>query len=201
MYYGEIKTTDIANGPGVRTTLFVSGCRHHCEGCFQPQTWDFHYGEPFTVETIKYILETLEPAYVKGLTLLGGEPFEPENQRDLIPLLRQVKERYPNKDVWCFSGYRLEELAGWDETSAEESEHAKECARKNPPRGDLTDEMLSLIDVLVDGEFELENKSLSLQFRGSTNQRIIKVQESLEAGEVIIWTDERSLESIIRNQK
>ncbi len=197
MYYGEIKTCDIANGPGVRTTLFVSGCRHHCEGCFQPETWNFEYGKPFTEETTEEILKSLKPDYVRGLTLLGGEPFEPENQKALTGLLRDVKKYFPKKDIWCFSGYLFEELTGWQESA---TKHNSEGLPENHPRCEVTDEMLSLIDILVDGEFEQDKHELMLQFRGSSNQRIIRVAESLAAGEVILWSDERSLENLMKNR-
>lgn len=165
MNYGEIKKTDIANGLGVRVSLFVSGCTHHCPGCFNPETWDFHYGQEFTEDTQEQLLSLLAPAYIAGLTLLGGEPFEPSNQRALLPFLKKVKEQQPQKDIWCYSGYLLEEL--WQEGAA---------------RCEATDEMLSLLDVLVDGEFKQEKKDVSLRFRGSGNQRLIDVPESLRQG-------------------
>lgn len=161
MNYSVIKTYDIANGTGVRTSLFVSGCRHHCKGCFQPETWDFDYGQPFTDDTINEILDSIDSKHIDGLTLLGGEPFEPENQRALLPLLRQFRERFPQKNVWCFSGYTYET----DIRDKEGSVHIE-----------VTDEMLSLIDVLVDGEFIEEQKDISLKFRGSRNQRIIEIE-------------------------
>ena len=159
MNYCEIKKCDIANGEGVRTTLFVSGCTNHCEECFQPQTWDFGYGRPFTPEVEDEIIESLRPYYINGLTLLGGEPFEPKNQRALVPFLHRVRETCPDKTVWCFTGFVLDEEL-WKEGSY--------------PRCEVTDEMLSLIDVLVDGPFIETEKDLGLQFRGSKNQRIIK---------------------------
>ena len=172
MHYGELKKCDIANGTGVRVTLFVSGCTNRCEGCFQPQTWDFCYGKPFTADTEAEIFAELEKSYVDGLTLLGGEPFEPKNQPTLTALLRQVKERYPAKTVWCFTGFRLgEELLQED----------------SYPRTEHTDEMLSYIDILVDGRFRLAEKDISLQFRGSRNQRIIDMNATRAAGEVVIW--------------
>lgn len=172
MKYAEIKNNDIANGEGVRVTLFVSGCTHHCEGCFNPMTWDFEYGEEFTDETEKTILDLLSPSYIKGLTLLGGEPMEPVNQRGLLPLLKKVKEQYPNKTVWCYSGYLFD----------------KELLSESRARCEVTDELLSYIDILVDGEFVLEKKNIILQFRGSENQRIIDVKKSLISGEVVIYT-------------
>lgn len=174
MYYGAIKKNDIANGPGVRVTLFVSGCTHHCEGCFQPETWNFTYGQLFTSETEKELLDALKPEYVQGLTLLGGEPMEPENQRVLVSFLHKVKAQYPKKNIWCFSGYLYEELAGKSEGTGR-------------ARCEVTDEMLSRIDVLVDGEFELEKRNLMLKFRGSENQRLIDLNKTREQGEVVLW--------------
>lgn len=172
MNYCNIKYYDIANGEGVRTTLFVSGCTNHCEECFQPETWNFDFGEPFTEEVEKKILDSLAPYYVNGLTLLGGEPFEPSNQRALIPFLKRVREAYPNKNIWCFTGFTLDgEL--WRDGSH--------------PRCEVTDEMLSLIDVLVDGRFVRALKDISLKFRGSSNQRIIDVKKTLEQGEIVLY--------------
>ena len=171
MNYGEIKNCDIANGEGVRVTLFVSGCTNRCPGCFQPQTWDFSYGQPFTAETEEKLLEMLAPAYINGLTLLGGDPFEPRNQRALLPFLRRVRERYPQKNIWAFSGFTWEELHT-------EGSH---------PRCEVTDEMLSYIDVLVDGRFVEELKDIRLRFRGSSNQRIIDVNRTREVGEIFLW--------------
>lgn len=162
MNYGEIKQYDIANGEGVRVSLFVSGCTHHCKGCFNPETWDFHYGRPFTKEVREMLLKSLEPEYIAGLTLLGGEPFEIENQKVLLPFLREVKKRYPKKNIWCYTGYTLE-----CDLLSEQG-----CARC-----ECTDEMLQMIDVLVDGEFVEEKKDISLAFRGSANQRIIDLSE------------------------
>ena len=173
MYYGEIKNCDIANGEGVRVTLFVSGCTNHSKNCFQPQTWDFCYGQPFTEETQQQLLDLLAPSYIHGLTLLGGEPFEPENQRALLPFLRRVKAAYPEKTIWAFSGFTLEEMQ-------QNGSH---------PRCEVTDELLSLLDVLVDGPFILERKSLSIRFRGSDNQRLIDVPKSLAAGKTVLWED------------
>ena len=170
MHYATIKNCDIANGPGVRVSLFVSGCTHRCPGCFNEVAWDFDYGEPFTQETIDKILAMLKPAYVRGLTLLGGEPFEPQNQRAIVELLRQVKKAYPGKSIWAFSGYLFDRdiLSG--------------------RLGD-TSEYLSYLDVLVDGPFIEAKKNLSLRFRGSENQRLIDVPASLAAGEVVLWQD------------
>lgn len=172
MYYGEIKNCDIANGEGVRVTLFVSGCTNRCPHCFQPQTWAFDYGTPFTAETEEQLLAMLRPDYISGLTLLGGEPFEPKNQPTLTALLRRVKETYPSKTVWCFTGFRLEEELLTDGSY---------------PRTDCTDEMLSYIDILVDGRFMLELKDISLQFRGSRNQRIIDMNRTREVDKIVIW--------------
>lgn len=170
MNYATIKNCDIANGPGVRVSLFVSGCTHRCPGCFNEVAWDFNYGEPFTEQTIESILEMLRPSYIKGLTLLGGEPFEPQNQADVVKLLRRIKEELPEKSIWAFSGYLFEKdmLSG--------------------RIGDVS-EYLSYLDVLVDGPFVQAKKNLSLRFRGSENQRIIDVKASLAAGKTILWDD------------
>ena len=164
MYYGNIKKTDIADGDGVRVSLFVSGCRNCCKGCFQPETWDFKYGTEFTQETENQILEFLRPSYISGLTVLGGEPFEEENQRILAPFLRKVKETYPSKTIWCYTGYVLEK----DLLPEDERKHCE-----------ATGEMLKYIDILVDGPFIEEQKNISLKFRGSENQRILKLKEIL----------------------
>ena len=170
MNYATIKNCDIANGPGVRVSLFVSGCTHRCPGCFNEVAWDFAYGEPFTQQTVDYILNLLKPDYVQGLTLLGGEPFEPENQGAVVDLLRQVKKAYPHKSIWAFSGYLFE---------------------KDILSGRLGDtaEYLSYLDVLVDGPFVESKKNLSLRFRGSENQRLIDVPASLARGETVLWQD------------
>lgn len=173
MNYSVIKECDVANGPGVRTTIFVSGCTHHCDGCFNKETWDFNYGVPFTQETIDYILEISKPAYVTGLTLLGGEPFEPGNQLGLLPLVKQFKETYPNKNIWCFTGYLFD----------------KDICEKMIPSHAYTKEFLSHIDVLVDGKFVKELKNLMLKFKGSSNQRTILVAESLESNEIKLLYD------------
>lgn len=175
MNYATIKKYDVANGPGVRVSLFVSGCTHHCPGCFNPETWDFNYGNPFDSEVINEILEALEPSYIRGFTLLGGEPFEYRNQQGVLPLLKEIKARFPNKDIWCFTGYDLEK------------DILSDMTKKWPE----TIEMLSYIDVLVDGEFVEAKKNLSLRFRGSSNQRLIKVQESLKENRVILWDDSK----------
>ena len=173
MNYATIKNCDIANGPGVRVSLFVSGCTHHCKGCFNEVAWDFAYGQPFTQETIDRILQMLQPAHVKGLTLLGGEPFEPQNQPALVDLLRQVKASYPEKSIWAFSGYLFDKdiLPG----------------KLGDPA--ITREVIGYLDVLVDGRFGEEKKDLRLRFRGSSNQRLIDVPASLAKGEVILWED------------
>lgn len=173
MNYANIKKYDIANGPGVRVSLFVSGCTHHCPGCFNPETWDFNYGKTFDSDVINEILEALQPSYIHGFTLLGGEPFEYKNQLGVLPLLKEIKSRFPNKDIWCFTGYDFEkDLVG-------------DMMQQRPE----TKEMLSYIDILVDGEFVEAKKNLSLRFRGSSNQRIIMVQESLKENKVILWDD------------
>lgn len=171
MRYGAIKKRDIANGIGVRVVLFVSGCTHHCKGCFQPETWSFDYGQDYTKATEDEILEALRPAFIDGLTLLGGEPFEPQNQAELIKLLRRIRKELPEKTVWAFSGYTFDELTG---------ESRARCA--------VTDEMLSMVDVLVDGEFVEEKRNISLQFRGSENQRLIDVPETLKSGQIVWWS-------------
>ena len=174
MNYGNIKTFDIADGPGVRVSLFVSGCRNHCPHCFQQETWDFQYGRPFDEEAENIIFHELERKQVRGLTLLGGDPFEPENQRELLPFLRTVRERYPDKDIWAFSGYTLDE------------ELTVEGRR---PHCEVADEMLSLIDVLVDGRFVQEKKQAALRFRGSSNQRLIDMNKTREEGHIVLWDD------------
>ena len=171
MYYGNIKYCDIADGEGVRTTLFVSGCTHHCKGCFQPETWDFSYGEEFTDVVAEHILDSLEPSYVDGLTVLGGEPMEPGNQRALVGFLEEVKRRYPNKTIWAYTGDVYEDLV--DESSARRTE--------------VTDRLLSCIDVLVDGPFVEELKDISARFRGSSNQRILDMNATREAGFAVEW--------------
>lgn len=172
MYYGNIKYNDISNGIGIRTSLFVSGCTRRCKGCFNPETWDFSYGEPFTPKVEDEILSSLSPAYIKGITVLGGEPFEKENQRALFPFIKRLRNMYPEKTVWFFSGYTYEEL----------------CDEKNSRcHTEVTDELLSLIDVLVDGKFIEEKKNISLRFRGSENQRLIDLNETRKQGKIILW--------------
>lgn len=171
MHYGAIKNCDIANGAGVRVSLFVSGCTHHCKNCFNPETWRFDYGQPFTEQTERELLRLLEPSYINGLSLLGGEPFEPENQRALLPFVKRVRERFPQKDIWCYTGYTLE----------------RDLLSESRARTEVTDELLSLIDVLVDGEFVEELKNIRLLFRGSENQRLLSLPETLAAGRPILW--------------
>lgn len=171
MNYSEIKNCDIANGPGVRVTLFVSGCTHHCRECFNRETWEFTYGSPFDAEAEEKILAFLAPDYIAGLTLLGGEPLEYVNWQALLPFIRKVKQTYPGKNIWCYTGYRFEEDV---------------LGRFCKQWKDM-EEFLSYIDVLVDGEFIKEQKDISLQFRGSANQRIILVQESIKSGEAVLW--------------
>ena len=173
MNYATIKNNDIANGPGVRVSLFVSGCTHRCPGCFNEVAWDFGYGAPFTQETIDDILKMLAPSHIRGLTLLGGEPFEPQNQPDVLELVRQVKAAYPEKSVWAYSGYLFDRdiLAG----------------HLGPK--EITEELVSYLDVIVDGPFVESRKNLSLRFRGSDNQRLIDVKASLAQGQIVLWKD------------
>lgn len=174
MNYADIKRCDVANGLGVRTSLFVSGCTHHCKGCFNSETWDFQYGNPFTDAQIEEILENLKPSHIAGLTVLGGEPFEPQNQPDVLKTVKRVKEVYPDKDIWVYSGYLFD----------------RDILGKMCKESDVTKELITYIDVLVDGEFIEEKKNLKLVFRGSENQRIIKVPESLAKGEIVLWEHE-----------
>ncbi len=177
MNYADIKRIDVANGPGVRVSLFVSGCTHHCKGCFNPETWNFNYGQCFTEDKVDEVLSYLEPDHIKGLSLLGGEPFEYSNQAGLLPLMRRVKAKYPHKDVWCYTGYDFEKdikgrmMLNWPETR----------------------ELITYIDILVDGEFEEDKKDLTLRFKGSSNQRIIDVKKSLEANELILWDEKGNI--------
>ena len=171
MYYADIKKADIANGLGVRVSVFVSGCNHHCKNCFNPEAWNFDYGKEFTEKEIDKVIEELDHPYVSGLTLLGGEPLEHINQQGLLPLLRKVKEKFPDKNIWCYTGYTFDkDVMGdmcnkWEETS----------------------ELLSYIDVIVDGKFEEENKDIKLRFRGSSNQRIIDVKKSIEGKKAVLF--------------
>ena len=165
MNYANIKHHDVANGPGIRVSLFVSGCTHHCKGCFNAEAWSFTYGEPFTQQTVEEILLALQPAYIQGLSLLGGEPFEPENQPAVLDLVRQVRAAHPEKDIWAYSGYTLEQLQT------------------------LAPELLAQITVLVDGPFVESQKDMRLAFRGSANQRILDVPASLKRGEPVFWKE------------
>ncbi len=177
MNYAEIKNLDIANGPGLRVSLFVSGCTHHCKGCFNPEAWDFNYGQPFTQETEKLLFKLLANEHVRGLTLLGGEPFEPANQAVLAPFVQRYKEKFPQKDLWCYSGYNFEQ----------------DMLTGNLGPWEITEQMLDNIDVLVDGEFVIALKNPNLRFRGSANQRIILVQESLHQDKLVLWDDGEGL--------
>ena len=165
MHFSAIKDCDIANGPGIRVTLFVSGCTNHCEHCFQPQTWDFNFGEPFTEETENQLLRMLQPAYVRGLTLLGGEPMEPSNQRSLLPFVQKVRTAFPQKDIWCYTGFTYETLLNRPDTRA----------------------LLQYVDVLVDGPYVESLRDEDLLYRGSSNQRLIDVRASLEQRQVVEW--------------
>ena len=172
LYYANIKPLDIADGEGVRVTLFVSGCRNHCEGCFQPETWCFTYGQPYTDQTEQQLIDALRPDYVDGLTLLGGEPFEPENQRVLVGLIDRVRKTYPKKTIWAYSGYVLEDIL---------SDHHPHC--------EYTEKMLAGIDVLVDGRFDESLKDISLVFRGSANQRVIDLRRTLREGRIVKYIE------------
>ena len=169
MNYAGIKYCDIANGTGCRTVLFVSGCRNACKGCFQPQTWDFQYGDPFDETVQEEVLKSLEPDYITGISLLGGEPFEPENQKALVRFMRKVIERYPKKNVWAFTGYIYD----------------KDLIAGGRRHTEDTDELLSMIDVLVDGPFCEELKDITLKFRGSSNQRVLDLRETIRTGKII----------------
>ena len=173
MNYADLRPVDVANGPGVRVSLFVSGCTHHCRECFNPETWDFAYGQPFGEEQVQTILKALKPDYIRGLTVLGGEPFEPSNQAVLVDLLKKIKATYPQKTVWCYTGYDFEK-------------DILPCRLGDPA---VTRRMIECIDVLVDGEFVAEKKDLSLRFRGSSNQRIINVPQSLLRGETVLMKE------------
>ena len=166
MKYAKIKNTDVANGPGVRVSIFVSGCHHHCEGCFNSEAWDFNYGNDFTEDTIQEIIEAMNHDYITGLSLLGGEPFELINQKGLLPLLKKVKEVYPEKTIWAYSGFLYDELKEMDYPE--------------------TKEILSLIDVLVDGKFVESLKDPNLYFRGSSNQRVIDMKKTLKSKKIVL---------------
>ena len=171
MNYATIKKHDVANGTGIRVSLFVSGCTHRCKGCFNPEAWDFQYGSAYTDETENEILQALAPSYIKGLSLLGGEPFEPQNQPALLKLCQRVKRELPNKTIWCYTGYDYE----------------KDILAGKLGNHEITDGLIHLIDVLVDGEFVEAKKDLKLRFKGSSNQRIIDVPESLRQDDVVLW--------------
>ena len=169
MNYATIKDYDIANGPGVRVSLFVSGCVHHCKDCFNPEAWDFDYGEPFTETVMERILTMMRPEYIRGITYLGGEPFDPHNQPGLLELTRKIRAAYPDKSIWSFTGYvygqNLPQLPG------------------------VTEELLAELDVLVDGPFIASLKNLGLRFRGSENQRLIDMPKTLRTGAVVLWDE------------
>ena len=171
MHYGSIKKCDIANGTGVRVSLFVSGCTNQCPQCFQPETWAFDYGQPFTEETLEQLLKLLAPSHVQGLTVLGGEPMEPSNQRGLIAVLSAVRKAYPNKTIWCFTGYLYEDI----------------LAGQGHPHCEVSEVLLALVDVLVDGRFVEELKDITLRFRGSSNQRVLDLNETRNTGAVSLW--------------
>lgn len=173
MNYADIKICDIANGVGIRVSLFVSGCTHKCKNCFNPETWDFNYGKPFTDKEIDYIISQAEPEHIQGLTILGGEPMEFVNQQGILPLAKKFKQFYPDKTIWCYTGYDFD----------------KDVLGKMMHQWDYTPELLSYIDVMVDGEFIEERKDLNLRFRGSDNQRIIDVPASLAAGKTVLWNE------------
>ena len=174
MNYADIKYCDVANGEDVRASLFVSGCTHHCKECFNKEAWDFHYGNPFTQKEIDRILEYLKPNYIAGLSLLGGEPMEPVNQEGILPLLRAVKQTYPEKNIWCYTGYLFD----------------KDVLDKMCKESEVTKEIVSYLDIVVDGEFMIDRKNLKINFRGSDNQRIIDVKKTLDAGEIVHWERE-----------
>ena len=173
MNYGQIYNCDTANGPGMRVTLFVSGCTHHCKECFNEETWNFSYGEEFTEKEADSIVEMLKASYIDGLTLLGGEPMEPANQEALLPLLKRIKTELPGKSIWLYSGFTFEQLTGIEQSHC---------------RCGWTDEILSLCDILVDGEFHIDQKNVMLQFRGSSNQRVLDLKTSLEKHEPV-WME------------
>lgn len=191
MNYAAIRKTDVANGPGIRVSLFVSGCTHGCRGCFNREAWDFGYGREYTRETEEEILQALKPDYIRGFSVLGGEPMEPRNRPAVLGLLRRIRELFPGKDIWCYTGYEFEkDLLAWKERQEKEArETSGEGTGQTEPQagtgGSEMGELLSLIDVLVDGEFVEEQKNLRLAFRGSENQRLIDVKESLRTGRTV----------------
>ena len=169
MNYADIKKIDVANGEGVRVSVFVSGCNHHCKGCFNQCAWDFNYGKEFSEKEEQQIIEYMNHDYISGLSLLGGEPLEPRNQEGLLPLVKKVKEKFPNKDIWCYTGFDFE----------------KDVVEKMAKNNETTRELLKYIDIIVDGKFEEDKKDLKLQFRGSSNQKIVDVKKSLQTGKIV----------------
>ncbi|OKZ73692.1 MAG: anaerobic ribonucleoside-triphosphate reductase activating protein [Clostridium sp. 26_22] len=169
MNYADIKKIDVANGEGVRVSVFVSGCNHHCKGCFNQCAWDFNYGKKFTEKEEQQIIDYMNHDYISGLSLLGGEPLEPRNQEGLLPLVKKVKEKFPNKDIWCYTGFDFE----------------KDVVEKMAKNNETTRELLKYIDIIVDGKFEEDKKDLKLQFRGSSNQKIVDVKKSLQTGQIV----------------
>lgn len=169
MNYADIKKIDVANGEGVRVSVFVSGCNHHCKGCFNQCAWDFNYGKKFTEKEEQQIIDYMNHDYISGLSLLGGEPLEPKNQEGLLPLVKKVKEKFPNKDIWCYTGFDFE----------------KDVVEKMAKNNETTRELLKYIDIIVDGKFEEDKKDLKLQFRGSSNQKIVDVKKSLQTGQIV----------------
>ena len=180
MNYATIKTNDVANGEGVRVSLFVSGCTHRCKGCFNAEAWDFEYGSPFGDDTIEYILSAIDRPHIRGLSLLGGEPFEPQNQPEVLKLVTAFKKKFPEKTVWCYTGYDYE----------------KNILAQNIGDPQITRQPIENIDILVDGRFVEELKNLNLRFKGSENQRIINVKESLKKGEVVLWEGDITLDKL-----
>ena len=169
MNYADIKKIDVANGEGVRVSVFVSGCNHHCKGCFNQCAWDFNYGKEFSEKEEQQIIDYMNHDYISGLSLLGGEPLEPKNQEGLLPLVKKVKEKFPNKDIWCYTGFDFE----------------KDVVEKMAKNNETTRELLKYIDIIVDGKFEEDKKDLKLQFRGSSNQKIVDVKKSLQTGKIV----------------
>ena len=169
MKYADIKKIDVANGEGVRVSVFVSGCNHHCKGCFNQCAWDFNYGKKFTEKEEQQIIDYMNHDYISGLSLLGGEPLEPKNQEGLLPLIKKVKEKFPNKNIWCYTGFDFE----------------KDVVGKMAKNNETTRELLKYIDIIVDGKFEEDKKDLKLQFRGSSNQKIVDVKKSLKTGQIV----------------
>ena len=169
MNYADIKKIDVANGEGVRVSVFVSGCNHHCKGCFNQCAWDFNYGKKFTEKEEQQIIDYMNHDYISGLSLLGGEPLEPKNQEGLLPLVKRVKEKFPDKNIWCYTGFDFE----------------KDVVGKMAKNNETTRELLKYIDIIVDGKFEEDKKDLKLQFRGSSNQKIVDVKKSLQTGQIV----------------